>query len=116
MRRGRDDDGAATVLLLGLLGVLLTVGATLVAVGLALVARHRADAAADLAALATAARALDGPAAACATGGQVAERNGARVVACRLDGDVAVVTVEVTPGGRVALLGPARTTARAGPG
>lgn len=115
-RTDTRDRGSASVLVLALLAVLSLVGATAVSIALALVTRHRADAAADLAALAAASRALDGPAHACREAGSVAADNGARLSACTFEGDVAVVTVEVDPPGRLAAFGPARTRARAGPG
>ena len=111
----RREDGSASVLVVALVAVLGLVGGALVSVALAVVARHRADAASDLAALAAAGRALDGQAAACAAAREVALGGGGRVVVCRLVGGTAVVTVEVRPPGRLAVLGPARSTARAGP-
>ena len=73
------------------------------------VTRHRAAAAADLAALAGAAHALDGSA--CTTAATVARRNGATVQECRLDGEDVDVTVSVTSD-----WGVTRARARAGPG
>ena len=113
---GSRDDGSASVLVLPLLAVLSLVGTTTVSVGLALVTRHRADAAADLAALAAASRVLDGQAAACGSAREVAVDNRARLTSCTFEGDTAVVIVEVDAPGRLAALGPARTRARAGPG
>lgn len=110
------DRGSATVLVLALVAVLTAVAALLTAGGALVVARHQADSAADLAALAAAARALDGTPAACRAAGQVARTGGAALTGCRLLGEVAVVTVEVEPPGGLASLGTARTTARAGPG
>lgn len=93
--------------------VVLTVAAA--QLGAAVVARHRAQAAADLAALAAATRVPAGAAAACEESAAVAHRLGASGHECALDGLDVVVTVEVTP----ALLawpgGPARAAARAGP-
>lgn len=113
MRRDRGDRGAATIIVLymGLLTVLLA--SVFAAAGAAVVARHRAEAAADLAALAGAARAMAGEPAACARAGVIAAANGARLVTCRLDGWDLVVDVVVTPG--VALGGLATASARAGP-
>ena len=69
MRSSRDDRGGATVLVLaiGLVTVLVAIASA--AVGAAIVARHRAQAAADLAALAGALAALDGVEVACARAG-----------------------------------------------
>lgn len=118
--RGRDDDhddeGAATVLVLALAVVLVLVGAVLVAAGSAVLARHRAQSAADLGALAAAQLALDGPASACSAAGAVVRAVGARLGQCRLQGADAVVAVEVDLPGRLRSLGPARGSARAGPG
>ena len=79
----------------------------------ATVARHRAHAAADLAALAAALAALDGPIDACARAAEVSASNGASLLACHLDGFDAIVTVEVAAGGTG--WGAARASARAGP-
>jgi secretion/DNA translocation related TadE-like protein len=91
----------------------VVVAVTLALVAAATVARHRAQAAADLAALAAALRAWDGETAACARAAEMTARNGARLVACGLDGFDAVVTVEVPAG--VSRWGLARASARAGP-
>ena len=112
---GPGDGGSATVLVLALVAVLAAVAALLVGAGALVVARHRADSAADLAALAAAARALDGAGAACRAADGVARATGAALVGCRLQGEDAVVTVEVTPPGGLARVGRARSTARAGP-
>ena len=63
-RRGRCDDGVATVLVLGLASLLVLVGCLTVALGAVAVARQRSASAADLSALAAAERALSGRAAA----------------------------------------------------
>ena len=79
-------------------------------------ARHRADAAADLAALAGAGRATEGAEAACGRAKSIALESGARLAHCRLEGqDVLVsVTVDVVaPMGIGALTVVSR--ARAGP-
>ncbi|SDC43347.1 helicase/secretion neighborhood TadE-like protein [Geodermatophilus telluris] len=110
------ERGSATVWTVALAGVLVAVGLAAVLVGAAVVARHRAGAAADLAALAGAARAVAGDPAACDTAGEVARANGAALTACTVaDGAVVAVTVEVA-----VRLGPlasrtAQGRARAGP-
>jgi secretion/DNA translocation related TadE-like protein len=92
--------------------VLVAGGVAGTAVGAAHVASHRAQAAADLGALAGAARAIDGPDPACARAAQLVSDNGGRLTRCRLDGLDLTVTVEVTAAG----LGRVATaTARAGP-
>jgi secretion/DNA translocation related TadE-like protein len=79
--------------------------------GSAVVARHRAQAAADLAALAGAERLPSGPAAACARAAAVAHEMRLNEVECGVDELDVVVTVEVA----VAFAGVARAAARAGP-
>ncbi|MET8229645.1 Rv3654c family TadE-like protein [Micromonospora sp. NPDC005298] len=109
------ERGGASVLLLaiGLVFVLFgTFGAAVAATGMA---RQRAALAADLGALAGAAQALDGDVRACASAGDIAGRNGGRLIDCRLDGLDVLVTVEVT---FTPLPGMSRVTAsaaRAGP-
>ena len=110
-----DDRGGATVLVLaiGLVTVLIAIASA--AVGAAIVARHRAQSAADLAALAGALDALDDVEVACARAGEIAARNGGHLIACHVDGLDVVVTVEVRPAGLAAMAGTARASARAGP-
>ncbi|BAX95762.1 hypothetical protein MSTE_00419 [Mycobacteroides stephanolepidis] len=97
------------------MAVLLALTAGGVAVGSAVVARHRAQAAADLSALAGAQRALYGTPSACAKVAVVARRMGATVNSCVVeDLDIVVgVSVPVILG-RFGV-GPARAAARAGP-
>jgi secretion/DNA translocation related TadE-like protein len=82
-------------------------------VGGAAVARHRAQAAADLAALAAAGRLSLGPDAACAQARNIAAAMGAVVSGCDIQNLDVVVAVTVRPGSRIA--GEARAAARAGP-
>jgi secretion/DNA translocation related TadE-like protein len=109
------DRGSASVWVLaaGLLAVL--VASAVATEGAAIVARHRAQAAADLAALAAAAHGPDGPGPACDRAGVIAAANGARLVGCRVDGLDVVVVAEVVPAGAAGLAGTARASARAGP-
>jgi secretion/DNA translocation related TadE-like protein len=111
---GRDR-GSATIWILaaGLLTVFVAVAVA--AVGAATVARHRAQAAADLAALGGAALAVAGEPAACARATALAADNGGRILSCRLDGWDLIVSVEVMPAGIAALAGTARASAKAGP-
>jgi secretion/DNA translocation related TadE-like protein len=95
--------------------VLALLGATGSALAAVAVARQRAAAVADLAALAAAQRALDGPAAACARAAQLAAADGARLLRCTLTGDVATVVAQVTPPGPIGRIGSATARARAGP-
>ncbi|HWH29220.1 MAG TPA: Rv3654c family TadE-like protein [Mycobacteriales bacterium] len=113
--RTRPDAGSATVLVLGLTLVVLLAGIVAAGLGAVAVARHRAASAADLAALAVAARASHGQVTACAAGGRVAARAGAALTSCRLEGWEAVVVAAVRPPGPVGALGVARVPARAGP-
>jgi secretion/DNA translocation related TadE-like protein len=92
-RTGRDR-GSATVWVLVLAAVLGLVAAASVLVGVAVVARHRAASAADLAALAAAGRAVTGDPSACATAADVARANAAELTACHV-GPGAIVEVEV---------------------
>lgn len=95
------------------MAVLVSVTAAGACIGAAVIARHRAQSAADLAALAAAARLVAGTAAACGQAASVTRPAGTRIVACEVDGLDVVVTVE-TPTG-VGVWGPARAAARAGP-
>lgn len=95
--------------------VLLAAGLAGAAVGSAHVAQHRAQAAADLGALAGAARAVEGPQVACARAGTIVAANGARLARCELVGFHLTVTVEVSPGPAVDVGRVATATARAGP-
>ena len=94
-----------------MVAVLLCVTGAGAYVGSAVVARHRAQAAADLAALAGAARLPSGGAAACARATTVAREMRIDDAECGVDGLDVVVTVQVA----VAFAGTARAAARAGP-
>lgn len=112
------DDGAASVLVLGLLGVAAALIAAIAVVAGAHTARADAQAAADLAALAAAQQHAVARAGACATGSQTASRNGARVTGCLVAEDGSVtVTVRRDLGGVAAVFGGSSVdaTARAGP-
>lgn len=109
------DSGSATVWMVLLIALTALLGTAGLALGQAVTARHRAGAAADLAALAAADNALGGEAAACAQASSVARAQEAHVVACAVEGDIADVLVEVPFSG---LLGPLPAPvgrARAGP-
>lgn len=83
-----------------------------VSVGAAVTARHRAQAAADLAALAAARTLPAGPNAACAQAAAVARAMHATVSDCRAERLDVVISVHTPTGLRFA--GPARASARAG--
>ncbi len=83
--------------------------------GAAVAARHRAQAAADLVALAAAGRLGEGAGVACARAAEVAQAAGATIARCAVEHLDVVVVVNVPVAlGRFAL-GPARASARAGP-
>jgi secretion/DNA translocation related TadE-like protein len=111
----RSEQGAATVLVVALAGLLLVVGLAVLGVGAVVVAHRGAQSAADLAALAGAQAAVGGDDG-CAAAGSVAAANQADLTACeRLGSDVLVqVSRTVRPGFGLSLELTAR--ARAGPG
>ncbi len=113
VRNGDRGSGSIWVLALGLVVVL----AGLVGMyrGSAMVGRHRAEAAADFAALAAAAKVLQGGQVACASAGTVAAANGARLVSCAVDGSIATVTTAVALRGVLPGDFVATGRARAGP-
>ncbi|GAA5048007.1 Rv3654c family TadE-like protein [Nocardia callitridis] len=113
--RLRADAGVATVFtcfaVIGLIGMSLLIGQ----VGVVTVARHRAQAAADLAALAAAGAIAEGADAGCTRASDIARRMGARIGECAVVGwDVTVAVERNVPSG---LLGDptVRAIARAGP-
>lgn len=109
------DRGSATVYVLSAAVVVLAAGGVGAEVGAAVVARHRAAAAADLGALAAAATALRGSPSPCGVAARVVAANAGRMVGCRLVGADAFVTVDVAPAGFGRSWGTARGSARAGP-
>lgn len=109
------DRGSASVLVLGLSAVIAVAVVAAAVRGVAVVDRHRVEAAADLAALAGAQSVLEGAGEACAQAASIARANGARLVRCALSGDV--IEVEVASDLRLGRLGTWVVTgrARAGP-
>jgi secretion/DNA translocation related TadE-like protein len=98
-----------------MMAVLLAVTTGGAYVGSAVIARHRAQAAADLAALAAAQRLADGTGAACAQAFAVAHAMRTVVTGCVVEDLDVVVGVDVPVSlGRIGA-GTARATARAGP-
>jgi secretion/DNA translocation related TadE-like protein len=96
--------------------VLLAVSMGGLYLGSAVIARHRAQAAADLASLAAAGRVADGADAACARADLVARAMRTTVTQCVVEDLDVVVTVDAAVAlGRFGV-GPARAAARAGPG
>ncbi|WP_443048771.1 Rv3654c family TadE-like protein [Streptomyces sp. M92] len=110
IRAGNADRGSATVWSVGAVTVLCLVFGVVLALGQAVVARHRAAGGADLAALAAAAHWDRGGTAACARAERIAAAQGTRLVSCVLTGQVSDVTVAA---GRRPFS--AETRARAGP-
>ena len=108
------DTGSATVWGLMLCVLLIAAGAVLVLIAQVAVARHRVAAAADLTALAAAARPVEPGG--CSFAARVAVTSEARLRSCRISGDTAEVTLELPLRGWLAQLPPARARARAGPG
>lgn len=112
----RGERGSATIWVLSCCVLLLVVAGVATVRGLAVVARHRAEASADLAALAAAGRigvADDG----CAVAARIAARNGARLVSCQLssgpDGRSGTVLVRVEYRVRLPIVGGKEVTATA---
>ncbi|RBY74656.1 hypothetical protein DQ238_21470 [Geodermatophilus sp. TF02-6] len=110
--RSAGERGSATVWVVALSGVLAAIGVAAVLVGAAVVGRHRATGAADLAALAAAERAVRGDSRACAVAAEVARANGAHLTACTVDG-ASVVEVAVEVPVRLGPVGAHRAGARA---
>ncbi len=114
-RRVCSEDGLATVF--GCLALVALIGATLLIaqVGFVVVARHRAQAAADLAALAAAGALVEGVDPACDEAEVLARRMGTRIRACgATEWDVTVTVERNVP---IGLYGEriVRASARAGP-
>lgn len=108
--RGCSDRGSATVWSLGVITLLCVVFGAVLALGQAVVVRHRAAGGADLAALAAADHWAEGGAVACARAERLAAEQGVRLVRCAIVGETSDVTAA---SGR----GPfaAEVRARAGP-
>lgn len=114
-RPNPNDRGSATIVAVAMIAVLVAITMGGVYVGSAVIARHRAQASADLAALAAAARLADGTGQACTRASALARAARAAVIQCTVDELDVVVTVEAPVSlGRFGL-GVARAAARAGP-
>jgi secretion/DNA translocation related TadE-like protein len=87
------EAGIATVSAVACVGLVMVIAAALVQVGLVIAVKHRAQAAADLAAVAGSAASLRGHEG-CAVAESAAHRNHVALVRCRVD--LAVVTVRVS--------------------
>ncbi|KAF3469707.1 flp pilus-assembly TadE/G-like family protein [Streptomyces sp. Tu 3180] len=108
--RGSADRGSATVWSVGAIAVLCAVFGVVLALGHAVVVRHRAAGGADLAALAAADHWTRGGTAACARADRVAREQGTRLVRCVVVGEVSDVSVAAGRGPFTAEI-----RARAGP-
>lgn len=117
-RRGSDERGSAALWVLWAVTVLVATAVVGWSLASVLAARQRAEAAADLAALAAARSAVEGQEA-CERAAVVATEDGARLAACSVAADAVVdvlVEVRVTAPWLHRLdLPPARARARAGP-
>ena len=113
--RRREDRGAATIFVLAVGLVLVAAGIAGAAVGSARIGRHRAQAAADLGALAGAAQAIEGTEAACAQAARFVVANSGQVTSCEVHGLEIVIRTKVTITPLPGLTRHAEAAARAGP-
>ncbi|MGA4963406.1 Rv3654c family TadE-like protein [Streptomyces pseudogriseolus] len=91
--RSPADRGSASVWCVGAVAVLCLVFGVVLALGHAVVVRHRAAGGADLAALAAADHWAQGAAEACARADRVARAQDVRLVRCVMTGEVSDVSV-----------------------
>ena len=112
--KGSADRGVATVYACLGIVVLLAITGLAAHLGAAVLARQRAETGADLAALAGAAKVLQGPDAVCASVVRVAVANGVDVDSCSVIGTDVLVTVTARAG-KGPFAGTASGRARAGP-
>jgi len=112
-----DEDGNATVLGAFVIAAIAAVLVLVIYVGAAVLARHRAQSAADLAALAAAVDHAGGGADPCGQARSLArvQRPRVEVVSCRIDGADAVVSVRLSVELGGFGTGEAIAVARAGP-
>jgi secretion/DNA translocation related TadE-like protein len=116
----RGDRGSASIWILAAGALVVAIGVTALTAGAAVIARHQAQNAADLGALAGAARAELEPDQACAVAAAVVTANQATMGSCRVVGFDVTVMAEVPVEGvptaiGSAAIGPAEATSRAGP-
>lgn len=109
------ERGSATVWTAGGIAVLCLLTAAGLVLGGVTQVRHRATAAADLAALAAAAYTPYGRPAACGRAAWVAERMRVRLTSCRLAGWDALVEVDAPLPGALTRFGDVAARSRAGP-
>lgn len=110
-----SDRGTATVWAAGAIAVLMVVTVFGLHLGAAMVARHHAEAAADLAALAGAGSVVAGERHACEQARRVTDRMRTRLMSCSVRGWDVLVRAVARPGGPMGSLGDAVGRARAGP-
>ncbi|MBP2321426.1 secretion/DNA translocation related TadE-like protein [Kibdelosporangium banguiense] len=106
-----NDSGVATVWAAWATAALMAFGGALMVIGAVASARHRANSAADMAALAAAAYGPWGEEYACGQAGWVIEQMGMQLKECRMNGWVAQVEVTATISG----LGRITARTKAGP-
>jgi secretion/DNA translocation related TadE-like protein len=109
------DEGSASIWMLAAGLLVMSFATTVVLAGAATIARHRAQSAADLGALAGAVRVVVDPGGACAAAAAIVMDNGAAMTGCRIDGLDMIVTTSVEVAGAAVGIGPAIGVARAGP-
>ncbi len=110
-----DDRGVATVWTAAIVAVLICVAVFALWIGSAITTRHRTETAADLAALAAAAHAMDGPVTACEQARRVTTRMAMTLLTCRWEKGDALVEVRSEQSGQLSTFGSADARARAGP-
>jgi secretion/DNA translocation related TadE-like protein len=115
MASAEGDRGVATVWAAGAITVLMSVAVFGLHLGAAMVARHQAESAADLAALAGAATVVADERYACAQARRVTDRMRVQLVSCRTQEWDVLVDVAARPAGWLGGLGAAPGRARAGP-
>lgn len=107
--------GGASVIALGIGLCVLTIAMVVFTLAAAIEARHRAQTAADAAALAGAMRATQGPAPACERAAELASANDTTIRDCELSGLDVTVAVSTPLPGPLERFGPIVRHARAGP-
>jgi len=115
IRSGGKDHGSASIWTLSAATLVLAIGMTATLAGVATIARHQAQTAADFGALAGASMAELQPQGACAAAEHIVEANHAVMRGCSVDGFDVTVTAVVDVAGAPAGVGPAVAVARAGP-
>ncbi|MEU8631582.1 Rv3654c family TadE-like protein [Amycolatopsis sp. NPDC048633] len=110
----RPDDGVATIWTAMAVAALTGVAVLAFWLGTAVLARHRAESAADLSALAAASHAAEGPTRACDRARWIADRMAVSLLTCRWQRLDAFIEVQAPTLGFAGLPGPS-ARARAGP-